>query len=126
MIMTIDLTSDIPIYMQIKNAIIAGIAAGRLSPGQPIPSVRQLASDIGVNMQTVNKAYSLLKQDGYIEINRRKGAVIADRGTPDEGWQRTLLRDLSIIAQAACSQGMQEEEFIRTCIEAYRTSKGGI
>lgn len=125
MIMTIDLTSDIPIYLQIKNAVTAGIAKGALAVGQPLPSVRQLAANLGVNMQTVNKAYSILKQEGYVEIDRRKGAVIAARKEPDETWQLRLARDLSIISGEACSQGMDEESFMELCENAYRKSRGG-
>ncbi|ECV7489956.1 GntR family transcriptional regulator, partial [Salmonella enterica subsp. enterica serovar Muenchen] len=56
MIIQLDLQSDVPIYTQLVHQIIEGIASGRLQPGEPLPSVRSLASDIGVNLHTVNKA----------------------------------------------------------------------
>lgn len=77
MILKIDFDSDIPIYVQIKNQVVEGIARGELEEGEELPSVRGLADDIGVNMHTVNKAYSLLKDDGYIKIDRRKGAFVS-------------------------------------------------
>lgn len=77
MVLRIDFDSEIAIYMQIKNEIIKGIAKREIEEGDELPSVRALAEDIGVNMHTVNKAYTLLKDDGYIKIDRRKGAVIS-------------------------------------------------
>lgn len=72
----IDFNSDEAIYMQLRNQIIMGIATSRIREGETLPSVRQLADIIGINMHTVNKAYSVLKQDGFVSIDRRKGAVI--------------------------------------------------
>lgn len=77
MILKIDFDSEIPIYVQIKNQVIEGIAKGAIENGEELPSVRGLAEDIGVNMHTVNKAYTLLKDDGYLKIDRRKGAFIS-------------------------------------------------
>lgn len=72
----IDFNSDEAIYMQLRNQIILGIATSRLRDGDTLPSVRQLADLIGINMHTVNKAYSVLRQEGIVSIDRRRGAVI--------------------------------------------------
>lgn len=77
MLIEIDFNSDEAIYLQLSNQIIMGIASSRLQSGDPLPSVRQLADTIGINMHTVNKAYALLRQEGYIQMDRRKGAVIS-------------------------------------------------
>lgn len=77
MIIQIDFNSDEAFYIQLRNQIIIGIAAERIREGDTLPSVRQLADDIGINMHTVNKAYSVLKQEGFIKLDRRRGAVIA-------------------------------------------------
>ena len=77
MVLTIDFESDEAIYIQLRNQIIIGIAAERFREGDSLPSVRQLADNIGINMHTVNKAYAVLKQEGFIKLDRRKGAVIA-------------------------------------------------
>ena len=77
MVIEIDFNSDEAIYVQLMNQIIMGIATSRLQEGDPLPSVRQLADTIGINMHTVNKAYSLLRQEGFVTIDRRRGAVIA-------------------------------------------------
>jgi GntR family transcriptional regulator len=76
-ILRIDFDSEVPIYIQIKNQVIEGIARGEIEIDEELPSVRALAEDIGVNMHTVNKAYTMLKEEGYIKIDRRKGAVVS-------------------------------------------------
>ena len=77
MIIKIDFESEEAIYIQLRNQIIMGIATDRIREGDSLPSVRQLAENIGINMHTVNKAYAVLKQEGYIKLDRRRGAVIA-------------------------------------------------
>ena len=76
MYIKIDFESDEAIYVQLQNQIIMGIAMDVLREGDMLPSVRQMADLIGINMHTVNKAYTILKQDGFIQLGRR-GAVIA-------------------------------------------------
>lgn len=77
MIVEIDFNSEEALYIQIRNQIIVGIATAQLEEGETLPSVRDLAEDIGINMHTVNKAYTILKQEGYLKLDRRKGAVVA-------------------------------------------------
>ena len=77
MVIEIDFNSDEAIYVQLLNQIIFGIATSRLQEGDQLPSVRQMADTIGINMHTVNKAYSLLRQEGFVSIDRRRGAIIA-------------------------------------------------
>lgn len=76
MIIKIDFNSSEAIYMQLRNQIVIGIAQDQIKSGESLPSVRQLADELGVNMHTVNKAYALLKSDGYLTLDRRKGAVV--------------------------------------------------
>lgn len=77
MVIEIDFNSDEAIYVQLMNQIILGIATSRLQEGDTLPSVRQMADNIGINMHTVNKAYTLLKQEGFVSIDRRRGAIVA-------------------------------------------------
>ena len=77
MIIEIDFNSDEAIYVQLCNQIILGIATSQFREGEQLPSVRQLAETIGINMHTVNKAYSILQQEGFVKIDRRRGAIIA-------------------------------------------------
>lgn len=76
MILNLDFNSDIPIYTQIREQIIKSIALGNLKINESLPSVRNMAEEIGVNLHTVNKSYNLLKDEGYINIDRRKGAIV--------------------------------------------------
>lgn len=73
----IDFNSDEALYLQLCNQIIMGIATSQFQEGDSLPSVRQLADSIGINMHTVNKAYTVLKQEGYVKVDRRRGAIIA-------------------------------------------------
>lgn len=115
MIITINLAGDVPIYQQIRDAVIAAIAQGQLKPGESLPSVRQLAADIGINMHTVNKAYALLKSDGYLNIDRRSGARIADTLGLDESVRTRIGEKLDAAAVEASSRGMSKAEFLDLC-----------
>ena len=77
MYIEIDFESDEALYIQLQNQIIMGIATNILQNGDSLPSVRQLAYTVGINMHTVNKAYNILKQEGFIQLDQRRGAVIA-------------------------------------------------
>lgn len=77
MLISIDPGSPAPLYKQIHDQVVAGIATGELEPGTSLPSVRSLASDLGINLHTVNKAYAVLRDEGYVRMRGRAGAVIA-------------------------------------------------
>ncbi|MBC8426197.1 GntR family transcriptional regulator [bacterium] len=77
-LLTIDLESGTPIYRQIIQGIRHQVAAGRLSPGAALPSVRQLATDLEINPNTVSKSYLLLERDGILVSRRRKGYYVAE------------------------------------------------
>jgi len=115
MILELDLQSETPIYMQIKYEIMKGIAKKQLHPGEALPSVRMLASDLGINMHTVNKAYQLLKQDGYILIHRQKGVVVNPDGMPsaDEEFLEKLRDNLQPFVIEALCRGMDKERFFQ-------------
>ena len=102
MVIKIDFESEEAIYVQLKNQIILGIATDRIREGDSLPSVRQLADNIGINMHTVNKAYSVLRQEGFIKLDRRKGAVIALDVNKLEALE-ALQRELAVIlARSLC------------------------
>lgn len=109
MVIEIDFQSDEALYTQLMNQIIMGIATSRLQEGDPLPSVRQLADTVGINMHTVNKAYSLLRQEGFVSIDRRKGAVICldvDKIRALEELKQNLRVAL---ARGCCSNVTREE-----------------
>ena len=107
MLLRLDFSIDIPIYQQIRNQIVRGIAAGDLAAGQQLPTIRALAEDCGVNMMTVSKAYSLLKQEGYIQTDRRCGTTVSTK-TPTAlpvPVRESLLLALSEAKAAGASEG---------------------
>ena len=109
MVFTIDFNSDEAIYMQLRNQIIMGIATSRLQNGDTLPSVRQLAELIGINMHTVNKAYSVLRQEGIVSIDRRRGAVICIDCDKLNALEE-LKEDLQVVlAKARCKNISREE-----------------
>ena len=123
MLLRLDMASKLPIYMQIRNQVVLGIAAGELSPGEKLPAIRALAEQCGVNMMTVSKAYSLLRQEGYITTDRRGGTVVA--GSPGAGaLSGKYDAALRIIAAEARLAGMDEDEFAALCREAYNNNGG--
>lgn len=90
MILKFDFSSDVPIYTQIRNQIVIGIAEGQLKAGEKLPTVRALAEESGINVMTVSKAYSLLKQEGYIVTDRRKGATVAPQSGAPQVKEETI------------------------------------
>ena len=102
MFIEIDFNSDEALYLQLRNQIILGIAMEEYHDGDPLPSVRALAEDIGINMHTVNKAYSVLRQDGYVKVDRRRGAVIAVDPAKEEYLHRLRSGLRSVVVEAVC------------------------
>ena len=118
----IDFNSEEAIYMQLRNQIIWAIATDGLHEGEVLPSVRQLADRIGINMHTVNKAYTVLKQEGILTIDRRRGAVVRIEGR--SRWAQEHLRsDLKyVLAKAFCKNISKEEvhEMVDEIYEEYK------
>ena len=109
MIVEIDFNSEEALYIQLRNQIIVGIATDQIREGDTLPSVRQLADDIGINMHTVNKAYSVLKQEGFLRVDRRRGAVIA-LDTDKMRAIAEMRRDLGVtLARGVCKNVSREE-----------------
>lgn len=109
MYLEIDFSSDEAIYQQLCNQIILGIATDQFADGEVLPSVRQLADDIGINMHTVNKAYSVLKAEGFVKVDRRKGAVIAVDTTKQKAIELIRKNMEPIIAESICRNLTRED-----------------
>lgn len=123
MVIEIDFNSTEALYMQLRNQIILGIATAKYQEGDSLPSVRQLADEIGINMHTVNKAYTVLKQEGFVKVDRRKGAVIAldlDKLHALEEIDKELR---VILAKAGC-KGISKEE-VHVMIDEIYEGYGG-
>ena len=122
MVIEIDFNSDEAIYMQVRNQIILGIATSRLREGDVLPSVRQLADTIGINMHTVNKAYSLLRQEGFVTIDRRRGTIISIDEDKIKAMEE-MKQNLSVaIARGWCKNVTSEEvhELVDEIFDEYK------
>ena len=118
MILSIDFNSDEALYIQLRNQIIIGIATGRIREGDSLPSVRQLADNISINMHTVNKAYSVLKQEGFVKLDRRKGAIVS----LDVDKQRVLeemKEEIAVAMAKGICKGIRREEVHQLVDEIY-------
>jgi DNA-binding transcriptional regulator YhcF (GntR family) len=118
MIIEIDFNSDEALYLQLRNQIILGIATSQFHEGDSLPSVRQLAETIGINMHTVNKAYTVLKQEGYVKVDRRRGAVIAVDADRVEAMEE-LKRELQVILAKSCCRNISVDEIHELIDEIY-------
>ena len=110
--LTLEVDSEIPIYQQIRDQIVTAIATGELTAETPLPSTRQLGADLAVNFHTVNKAYDVLRREGFIRVNRKSGAVIRrDRtsGPPEPGVADAWQQRLTILLAEAVAHGMSRE-----------------
>lgn len=122
MFIEIDFNSDEAIYIQLCNQIIMGIATDQLKVGDPLPSVRQLADTIGINMHTVNKAYSVLRQEGFLTIDRRRGAMISIDGDKMRALEK-MKRDLVVVLARGCCKNISKEEVHALIDEIYEEYK---
>lgn len=118
MLLTFDFKSDVPIYQQIRNQIVIGIADGKLKPGDSLPTVRGLAEESGINSMTVSKAYQLLKAEGFIYTDRRCGAIVAE-GDSDVKLSEEVLKALKLRISELRLSGMSEEEVVELCRKFY-------
>lgn len=112
----IDAGSDVPAYRQIVDALRTHLVSGRLQPGDSLPSVRQIAADLGVHFNTVAEAYRALSEEGWLELRRRTGARVLDRTAPPvstTGERRTFLMRLNEIAAEALVRGIPAKEISR-------------
>lgn len=110
MLIEIDFNSNEAIYVQLQNQIIMGIATDAIREGDTLPSVRQLADTVGINMHTVNKAYSILRQEGFIQLDRRRGAVVAIDADKAQAMHKTPGKACDITCK-----GMLQEYQQRRC-----------
>ena len=109
MLIEVDFNSDEALYIQLRNQIIMGIATDMIREGDTLPSVRQMADHIGINMHTVNKAYSVLKQEGFVKVDRRKGAVISVDIDKLQAIEE-LKKDLQVVlAKSRCKKVSKQE-----------------
>lgn len=120
----LDFNSDEALYIQLRNQIIMGIATTRFKEGDALPSVRQLAEMIGINMHTVNKAYTVLKQEGYVKVDRRRGAVIAIDADKIQAVEEMKKELRVVLAKGSCKNISRQE--VHALIDEIYEDYGGL
>ncbi len=123
MIIEIDFNSNEALYMQLRNQIILGIADARYKEGDVLPSVRGLAEEIGINMHTVNKAYTVLKQEGFVKVDHRRGTIVAVSCDKLRAMQEAD-RDLRVLIAKAGCKGITKDEIHQLIDEIYESYGG--
>lgn len=118
MLLKLDFGSDVPIYMQIRNQIVCAIADGTLHEGEKLPAIRALASEAGINMMTVSKAYQLLRAEGCIETDRRLGTVVTRKAATGVLSEKTL-ETLKLAISEAKLSGASRAEVLDRCAEYF-------
>ncbi len=110
----IDTKGALPVYQQIVEQIRTRVRDGALLGGDPLPSVRQLASDLGINPNTVAKAYMLLERDSVIETVRRRGTFIAQnaKGRIVAQTDKNIGRIVDRMVEEASRLGVDPDRFL--------------
>ena len=119
MIIKINTLSQIPLYLQLRNQIVKGIGKGELT--ESLPTVRQMAADLGINTMTVSKAYQLLKNEGFLYTDRRLGSIvhIPENEEPSSLFQEKLEDELELLSAESRIRGMNLEDFLSLCSKVF-------
>lgn len=122
MILNLDFNSDKSIYVQIKEEITKAIARGDLKINESLPSVRSMAESIGVNLHTVNKSYNELKDEGFLNIDRRKGAIVANLPMKYDNITKEKNKvDLELLIAKCYLSGITKDEFLELSVKLFDT-----
>lgn len=119
MFLELNTASPVPIYTQMRNQIVLGIGRGELKIGERLPTVRQMADAAGVNVMTVNKVYAILRSEGFIEIDRRHGAVVRPCPANEQALQEKCSAQLELLIAESNLKGMSREKFLGLCGEIF-------
>lgn len=123
-LLTIDTESRKPLYEQLAEGLRGMIARGELREGVALPPVRQLALDLGVNLNTVAMAYRQLQSEGLIKVKHGSGAVVSSRTTPEYNSE-SLRQGLSSALTQLVLSGLPRAEIMRMVTEELRTLTKG-
>lgn len=123
MFIEIEFDSETPIYLQIRNEIVKAISKGKIKNGDGLPSVRQMSAMIEVNLHTINKAYNLLKSEGYVRVDRRTGVIVDVE--PKEEYKNEFNEKLELILSEAFLMGISQEDIMKKIKENFENFKVG-
>ena len=122
MFLTIDTTDPRPIYQQVADGVKALIAQGKLAEGAPLPPLRQLAADLGVNLNTIATAYKALQDAGLIVVKHGSGAIVASQ-TSTERSEEELVRPLRAALTDLILAGLPTEKIARIVVRELKLAK---
>lgn len=112
----LDMGSGVPVYIQLKQQIIQKVMQGEWSPGHQLPTVRQMAVDVRINVNTVSKVYAEVEREGYIRTQQGKGTFVCQsplwREAPDEREEK-VRRFAQTMVEMAQAQGITLTELIQ-------------
>ncbi|MDI3280235.1 MAG: GntR family transcriptional regulator [Bacillota bacterium] len=109
----IDPNSGIPIYVQLKEAIRRAIALGEYAPGDQLPTVRQLAVDLKINVNTVSKVYAELEREGLLATRQGRGTFVNNNPPPPaDGGEQRLGELVNRLLVEAMQLGYTPEEVV--------------
>lgn len=114
----LDATSEVPLYQQLRDRVVEGIAAGRLRTGETLSPVRRLAAAFGVNPATIGKGYDLLRGEGLVTINAKSGTFVRrDRDVPltDSNFVDAWFPRLVTLLAEGRAQGLGPERIREIC-----------
>jgi len=106
MLWLLDPASDEPLYTQLVSQVHVALAKGELKPGERLPTAKDLAESLDLNMHTVLHAYQKLREDGVVELRRGRGAVIVQNAPHT---QPSIKRTLQAFAKAARAAGLSPD-----------------
>jgi GntR family transcriptional regulator len=113
--LVLELSGETPLYQQIRDQIVVAIAEGRLPDGAPLPTTRQLALDFGINFHTVNKAYDVLRQEGFVRLTRKQGTFVHRTSEADPRFSADWQARLRTLLAEAIARGLNESELLARC-----------
>lgn len=115
----IDRQSRVPVFEQIKNELMTLISLGVLTPHSKLPSIRQIAAETGVNINTVKKAFSELETHGVIYSVPGTGSFVSADALADENLRRTAFQEVATAVTAAKAKGIVLDEVLATVRKLY-------
>jgi len=124
MLFALDLDSPTPLYQQIRDQVVDGLATGQLREGEPLPTIRQFASDFGINLHTVRKAYEILEREGFVRVQRQRGVMVSRTGRRDAGAPEWEARLRTLLAEEY-AHGKTRDELLDRCRRVLSAFNGG-
>ncbi|MGN0460144.1 MAG: GntR family transcriptional regulator [Ruminococcus sp.] len=121
---TINYQSPTPVYKQLYENVIRLVSFGALKPNDKLPPVRTLAGELGINPNTVSKAYSMLENDGYIYSAVGRGSFISENFDSKEAEKQKIKKEIKEKLSSAFGYGVKREEILEILDEVYIGGEG--